>query len=371
MNLRIKSYSDHDIDAVRQFNVRVADSSRGPRFPETPISMSLPKTGDSDIYQEYFVAKDLTGHVRGAYILKHQTFVVNGVPVSIGMCQSPISEGIVDPRYILVGPLLLRDALRRQPLLYALGIGGLKEAYGRLLRAMRWRMSFIPFYFKICHPFPFLRSVSFLRHSVALRLMLDGLAFSGMGPLVLGAVRYATDVRILLMEQPHVEILDHFDARVDNLNGNSNHYYSFVALRDMRTLNVLYPSGRPFHRLLVSDRSGPVGWSVVLATRMTHHRQFGNMHVGSIVDCMASHGNEDMVIKGSTAFLESKGVDVIVSNQSHYMWRRAMLRSGFFRGASNYQFGVSPSLERLLGFSGTSLPCVHMTRGDGDGPIHL
>jgi hypothetical protein len=62
---------------------------------------------------------------------------------------------------------------------------------------------------------------------------------------------------------------------------------------------------------------------------------------------------------------------VIVSNQSHAAWRRALLASGFLRGPSNYLLALSPRLSEKLQPVETLRRRFHLTRGDGDGPIHL
>ena len=72
--------------------------------------------------------------VRGGYVLQHQDFQLNGEVASVGLFRHPLSEGTADRRYTLVAPLLLRDALKRQPLLHGIGIGGYNVAAARLLR---------------------------------------------------------------------------------------------------------------------------------------------------------------------------------------------------------------------------------------------
>ena len=67
--------------------------------------------------------------------------------------------------------------------------------------------------------------------------------------------------------------------------------------------------------------------------------------------------------------LEQRGVDLIVSNQLHAAWSRALLESGFRTGPSNYLFALSPALAEAAG--GANHDQFHINRGDGDGPIHL
>ena len=114
-----------------------------------------------------------------------------------------------------------------------------------------------------------------------------------------------------------------------------------------------------------------VGWSVLLDTPMSGHNQFGNLRVGTLCDCLALPGHVFDVAAAATLHLESAGVDVIVSNQAHVDWRRALGRCVFLSGPSNFLFAASPALAKLLEPFDRERERIHMTRGDGDGPIHL
>ena len=104
---------------------------------------------------------------------------------------------------------------------------------------------------------------------------------------------------------------------------------------------------------------------------MSGHKQFGNMRVGSIVDCLAEPEDAAAVVDHSSWFLEGRGVDLIVSNQVSTAWGRAFLGAGFMQGPSNFILGLSPMLAARLEPLGLSRKNIHMNRGDGDGPINL
>jgi hypothetical protein len=104
---------------------------------------------------------------------------------------------------------------------------------------------------------------------------------------------------------------------------------------------------------------------------MTGHRHFGDLRVGTIVDGLAISGMEQSVAHAASQTLEERGVDLIVSNQSHGNWQSALTRCGFFRGPSNRIFAVSPALAQRLHPVESQFPFYHFTRGDAAGPIHL
>jgi hypothetical protein len=141
-----------------------------------------------------------------------------------------------------------------------------------------------------------------------------------------------------------------------------------VGARDAATLNVLYPPGTDrFTRIRVDSR----GWAVVLDTQMRSHKYFGDMRVGTVADCFAAPDDASAVIAAATQLLSSRGVDLIVSNQSHDAWCAGLKGCGFRKGPSNFIFAASKKLATLLEPFDESVGGVHLTRGDGDGPIHL
>jgi hypothetical protein len=95
------------------------------------------------------------------------------------------------------------------------------------------------------------------------------------------------------------------------------------------------------------------------------------MRLGSLVDGFCAPADADRLIHCAREYLERDGADLIVSNQAHTAWCRGLRRSGFLRGPSNYIFASSSELIKLLCACGVGNADIHVTRGDGDGPIHL
>jgi len=121
----------------------------------------------------------------------------------------------------------------------------------------------------------------------------------------------------------------------------------------------------------VFDGGRVAGWVVLLDTAMRDHKHFGNMRVGSIVDCLASPEDANHVIVAAAAWLEQRGVDLMVSNQNHPAWCRALRSAGFVAGPSNFYFITSMELTKLLNEVDATGVGIHLNRGDGEGPIHL
>src|SRR2546430_6493122 len=86
---------------------------------------------------------------------------------------------------------MVRDALARQPRLYALGMGGWAKPLPQMLKRLGWRMCAVPFHFKVVHPCAFLRNIRALRTTRLRRLALDAAAVTGMGWLGMKALGIA------------------------------------------------------------------------------------------------------------------------------------------------------------------------------------
>jgi len=361
--------------AVAAFNQRLAPQ-RTPvhfQFPERCVPDWLPSREGRRIWQEYFLAIEEETTVRGGYILKTQDFWVDGNVEIVGNLQLPISEGIVDPRYSFVGVQLVSNALKRQPLLYALGMGGLETPLPRLLRTLKWSLCLVPFLFRVVRPARFLRGLPVLRTSAARRLGLDFMAVTGAGWLGTHLVQGLAARRFRRLPACVAEPQLSFGDWADEVWEASHAQYALVAIRDRNTLEALY-GGNSFPGLIVlkmTRNRRDIGWAAVLDTAMSGHRQFGNLRVGSIVDGCCPPGDAPAVIRAATSFLEQRKVDLIVSNQTHRAWVEGLRASGFLQGPSNFALALSKALAARIPSCEQRWHEFHFNRGDGDGPINL
>ena len=354
---------------VQEFNERMLAGGLESelRFPEEAEPES--RVGFKDpLPREHILAVE-GPDVRGAYFLTHEHWVANGQRHRVANFRLPLSEGFIDPKYKGTGRALLRHALERSPLLYCLGLGDRSRPLPQLLVGQNWTIAETAFYFRCVHPRDVLRDLAWLRTSPSRRFLMDAAAQSG------GWVGIAALQRLRTHEPSHrasAAAVADFGDWADELWDRANSAYSMLADRSSLSLRARYPaSDARFQRLAVRSDSEICGWVVVLATTMRDHRHFGNLKVGTIVDCLAVPGNEHGVICAATDALEGQGVDLIVSNQSHRNWRSAFARAGFLSGPTNRFFTPSPELARLLVPFEEKFPLTHLTRGDGAGPIHL
>lgn len=372
MPLTINEYAAEMTEEVVRFNERLRANGVQAAAPTSPVSQWLPKTAAAQLFQEYYLASDENSVVRGAYTLKHQPFEIGDKAVPIAFYHEPLSEGIVEKAYGVVGLKLLLDALRRRPLLYCLGMGGFETPLPRMLAGLGWQLASVPFFFRVAKPSRFLRNIRYLRRSAPRRTACDVLAFSGLGWLLLKSVQAIRSRTVVDRERVDVAIVDDFGDWADELWNMHKNEYGMCAQRDCATLRLLYPSSnKRFLRIRLSEGDRTLGWAVCLNTQMSDDKYFGGMCIGSIADCFGSLADTGKVIAAAATILQERGADLIVSNQSHAAWGKALVDAGFFRGPSNEVFATSKKLTHLLNDSRVPGDGIHLNRGDGDGPIHL
>jgi hypothetical protein len=334
-------------------------------FPKNAVPRWLPPQPASPVWNEYFVALEGSA-VRGAYALKQEQLFIRGKGIiNIACYHHSLAEGIVDRSYASVGALLARDALVRQPLLYALGMGGSDSPIARMIKALGFSLTLLPFYFRVVHPARFLREMQTLRAPRWRAVLLDLAAITGTGWLGIKATQYfrswhrgTTD---FLAEE-----VNEFSSWTDDLWEQARSSVSMATVRSNETLRLLYPSSQnALTPIRVSRGNQVIGWAVVGERRKGV--KYGAMRVGSVVDCWASPENAGPVVQAAVEALEKRGVDLIVSNQSHQAWCRSFEQSGFLRGPSTFVLALSKKLAELLHPLQETRRYFHITRADGDG----
>jgi hypothetical protein len=368
MSIVIQPYREEHQPAVDQFNLRLKAGGADAEFVFFRYAEPrwLPKTEGSDLYQEYFVAID-QANALGGYALKHQNFYFrDGSIRPLGYYHHPLSEGIVNKSHAVVGSLLLKDAMNRVPLLYCLGMGGYDRPLPRMLVKLGWSHCLIPFYFSVVNPNRFLREMETLRSSARRRLLMDLGAMTGTGWAAMKAfqgIKRFAGPRVAPYE---VQEIEEFSGWADPLWEQSKDHYVLTAVRDSKTLRSLYPAGdKHFTRLRVSRNGTHIGWAVIGERRQD--AKYGSMKVGSIVDCWAAPDHALPVVRAAASALKQRGVDLMVSNQSHTLWGRALEHSGFLQAQSNFIFAASKKLASLLEPFDENKSRMHFTRADGDG----
>jgi hypothetical protein len=376
MRIEVVPHRERWVEAVRAFNRRVA--SQGWGLDPSPVPRWLPPAPGRKVFREAFVAVEGGREVRGGYILKHQEFSFGGRILPAAAAQGPVSEGIADKRYAGVGLLLLRDMVARQPLIFGWGMGGRERPLPRLLRGLHWRMHESPLCLRVLNASNFLRLLPFFRDSKARRLAGRALAASGLGPLAfaslqgLSAAAHTGAAFKARGARAEAERVGTFDGWGDEVWERCAGRYSFAAVRDEAALGTLFPEANErYIRLRVRSAGRVVGWALVVRTQMRNQRQFGDLCVGSIWDCLSAPEDAAPVARAALEFLRLEGADLVISNQSHPAWVAALAAQGFLVLKGRRLFAASRPLGRLLEPFAEKVAGLHLTSADADGPLGL
>lgn len=372
MAIRIVPYTEDFEPAVAALNERFRERGKPTALSDHAIPVTLRPGLHPELFHEPFLAIDETGAARGGYSLKHQPVWLAGERRRIANYVHPVSEGIIEPRFGMLGLSLIVDAQKRQPLLYGLGLGGLDQPTARVMKGVKWKLELLPFHFRIRRSARVLRGLAFLRRDPRRRFAADLAAWSGLGSVGLGLERVWRRRSQPSLRGVSVEPVSSFGAWADVVWNDAHREYHFAAVREAGVLNLLYPTEQQrYQRLRVRRGDEELGWALVLATNFSEDRYFGNLRVGTIADGFARPDAAPLVLAAADRWLEEAGVDLMISNQSHHRWVDGLLQLGYRRGPSNFAFAASPALAASLGVLTDVLPESLLNRGDGDGPIHL
>jgi hypothetical protein len=368
MAVRIEPYTAEWLPAVRAFNAWLTERAAAPGFllDDAP---PVPGGVNGALSKSRYLAID-DHEVRGGFMVQRQSFWVAGAAHRVANYQAPISEALVDRRYAWLGMRMLKEALRSDPLMFCLGMGGLDRPLPRLLAAMGWTLSTVPFLFRIAHARPVLRRLPAFRTGRR-RLVADALAVSGVGALGLGVHRLRARWRT---RHPRLraERISTWEPWADDTWKASRDPYAMAAVRDAAGLAALYPLHDP-RNIAVRLWDGEVlaGWAVLYETQRAGHPNFADLRVGTVLDCAAAPDYAPAVAAAAARVLDARGADLVITNQAHAMWTAAFRRAGFAAGPSNYVLALSPALAETVATAAAGHARIHATRGDADGRVHL
>lgn len=365
MAVRIVPYTERESAAAQAFNQRMVAANAPSDFllPESPP----PDSAGRAIQAVYYLAME-DDVVRGGLVLGDYPAYLSGSSITATVCIAPLSEGIVDPKYSLLGMQFVKFLKQRTQYGFATGMGDPSNPYPRLLRASGWTILEVPFFFRVCRPWRFLGELGILNSTPARRIIAGAAFWSGLGALGIAAAQ----ARAWLNPAGGltVEAVDDWGTWVDEIWENVRGSCSFAIARDFRTLRDLYPPEPRLIRYSIRREGQPIGWAAAYDTQMKDSRFFGNMRVATILDCVARPSDIAPSVVAVSRELKRRGVDLIISNQIHALWQDAFRQSGFLEGPSNYCLGLSQAIADAVR-AGLGESAVYLTRADGDGRMHL
>lgn len=373
MAIKVVPYEPTNESQVDRFNQRMADGNTGWGWYGSATDAWLPGPGeDRKTWREHYLAIDDAGEVRGAYAHKPHLWRIQAEDRLVADWQGPVSEGLLEPRYATLGFRLIREMLKRYPVLYSWGHGGHEAAMLQMIVKMGWLIHDTPFCLRVLRPFRFLRKNTFLRESPRNRIALDALAFSGAGWLGLNLLHAVLGLRGRHQARGvECEVVPRFGEWADALWTAARDEYQALGYRDAATLNALNPEDGRWPggiRLRIRRDGQDLGWAVVTDNQLSGDPRFGDLRVGCIADCFAKPADASAVIAAAHRFLAQRGVDMVGSNQSHPAWIQGFADAGYVILANRRCFAVSPGLQEVLSPFDEVSAGLHLTNMDGHGP---
>ncbi len=361
MKLRIDVFNSHHEPAARRFNARMLEAHAATDFllPETvPGELDL-----GLITKRHLVVLD-GDEIRAGVYLQAQPAWVAGTVRNVWNIQSPVSEGITNPQYNFVALFMLRELLKRNPLIYSIGMGSETKPYPRLLKALGWNLTAVPFFFHVLRAKRFIRNLQLLRRDPLCRLVADVSAECGLGPSIIHAWQ------ALRVKRPtpasNYDSVERFGEWADEVWKSARQGISFSIERKAEVLNELFPATlERLFRIQVSSGGATVGWAALLISTLHKHHHFGDMRLGTIVDFMSIPGKEQHIVGAALRSLSERGVDLVVSNEAQEAMQSGFRGAGFLSGPSNYFLGISPELAAAIPKGPHK--GIHVSRADGDG----
>jgi hypothetical protein len=371
MAIQVVPYESHFAAEAKEFNRRLRDAGAYP-FPlsESAPGETEPLARACGIEFHHFLAVDGSGAVRGGYSLRTQPFWIRNQIHIVGHFTAPLSEGIADKRYAGVGALLLSHALKFQPLLFAMGMGGLNNPLPRMLKSMGWVVYEVPFFFRVLNGSAFFRHLGPLHASRARSFFANTLAASGIGHVGIRMLHRAR-TRASFDRRFEIAPADNFEAWADEPWQQTCDRYSFSAQRDSRYLQYLYPPAGNLHPIRVNQAGSPRGWAQLMQCQPRNAAFFGGMRVMALVDGVATTAAMPSLVLAAVEQARRMKADLLFSNQMHSDWIAALRNCGFLQGPSNYLLALSKGLTGLLDPLSESARRIHFNRGDGDGRVNL
>ncbi len=369
MAIQIEPYTCPEQAApAREFNARVSPAQPAFFLAEEP---PLPGAPGSVLRNDVYLVRE-EGAVRGGFLIaSFPAEFGDGRKVVALNTREPISEALVDSKYALLGLRMLKFMERQGPYLFALGIGGENLPFSRLLKGAQWRLSQVPFLFRVVRGRRFLLEVRTFRSSPVRRAAARVAAYSGLGGAGIALAQSRCIQGAFSLAGVSIERIERWDDWIDELWSLRRADHSFAISRDLRTVLELYPFADRERAYLVRRDGRIVGWISARLTCMCDDRYFGNLTVGTLMDGVVERQSRRAAVTLVSRALARDGADLLVTNQSHVEWLAAFRGAGYLDGPSNYILALSRQLAAEISTQPGGFERMHFTRGDSDGRFHL
>jgi hypothetical protein len=363
VKIAVEQFAAGHEDAVAAFNTRM-ERAHAPFLLPARAKPALTKGA---VTIAHYVAVDETGQVRGGMKCQTHPARLGDADEQTVNIQAPLSEGIVNPAFTMVGPQLVKYAQRLSPHAFAVGMGKVTHPFAQLLKAMGWMVLPVPFYFRLLRGARCAKHLAPLRSSPARRLAADLAAMTGVANFAPAFAHRAASAAVKSSARFRATPVEKWPQAADAIWHAFATTISFGVLRTTGTLPFFYDGGPRSPRVWALERDGAAeGWFGLLVASMSGNEYFGDLVVATLTDCIGTPEaiRAGVILAAQTA--RERGADLVITNQQHRLLREACVAAGWRQAPSNYLFAASRSLTNRL-----QVDTLYFTRRDGDGLLHL
>jgi hypothetical protein len=369
MPVEIVKYTEKHIDSVIAFNQRLKEggSSWGFFDSNIPDWVPLHNKGDSEIWNEHFLAIDEDEIVRGGYVFKSQPMQLLSQPTTVSSWQGPVTEGLINNKYNTVVISILMQMTRQNQNLFCWGAS---NKLSKLLETLKWHCIKAPFLIHISNTNNFLRLFPRIRSDKRLATLASTLANTGIAFVLNKVLKTFNNIKNSVNTPSYKTIeCTEFGSWADTVWEQAKNQYTFSGIKTSKNLNrILDTNSWPHPKIIRFERdSKTIGWVAYRIKEFIDDPRFGALKVGTILDCLALPNHEHHIIHNTCKHIDSSEVDIICTNLTNKNWVKACSSSGFFSFPSRF-LAFSETLvkqtENLKAFVSHS----HITLIDGDGP---
>ena len=365
MKIAVQLFEAVHEPAVEAFNHRLREG-RAPSAFLLP-ARAKPPVHRGSVTVTHHVAVDDGGEVRGGVMCVEHPAVVGGRVDRVVNVQAPLSEGILNPAFTLVGPQLIKHVVRECPYVFVVGMGSASNPLPRLLKALGWTLHTVPFYFRLLRAGRCVRQLAPLRRPPGRRIAGTIAAFTGMAGVAAALAHRQSGVSRRAATQFEARQVDAWTAPADEVWSVFRRQVGFSVLRTTDTLPFFYPVGTGSPGAWWLMRGGRVeGWFGLLVTAMTENPYFGNLVVATLTDCVGTPEALQAAVPIAARQASLSGADLVITNQQHRLLRESCQAAGWRSAPSNFLVATSKALTAAF-----DADTAYITRRDGDGLTNL
>ena len=340
---------------LKDFNSRIASTNN--HFPD-PSNWQFYEN-KSPITQEFYILLEDDTYIRAISAIKNQNYQLNDTLINFQDIQLPVSESLIDVRFISQTIYFLKYISNLGSNMHALGMGGISTPLPKILIKNKFSSHLIPFFI-----FP-ISLTSFFELALfnKFKIKLNRLFFSPL--IVIDFVRIFFLKKMYEMKNVNIEPFFDFDSSFSTLWEKLKSNFQLIAVKDAINLNRLYQnSPHDLIKYKIFIKNQYLGYIILKITKHQNNKYFQNFKTITIVDLLCENAYYSRFIKIIKNIALKNNCDLILVNSSFDKFNISLSKAMFLNLPSNFGFVYKTE-------SNFNILNSWITRADGDGPINV